>query len=62
MLKTKGPGPSYEAFKGFLHVETCGLRRASPPRPPPGLRPWTPPGALKRAPGPLAATREAPFA
>ena len=50
MLKTKGPGHSYKAFKGFLRVETCGLR------------PWTPPGALKRAPGPPAATREAPFA
>ena len=62
MLKTKGPGHSYKAFKGFLRVETCGLRGASPPRPPLGLRPWTPPGALKRAPGPPAATREAPFA
>ena len=28
------------------------LPGASPPGPPPGLCPWTPPGALRQAPGP----------
>ena len=42
----------------FLSVEALELRGASPPRPPPGCCPWTPPGALKRAPGPPAVIGE----
>ena len=42
MLKTKGPGHSYKAFKGFLRVETCGLRGASPPSTPTGASPLDP--------------------
>ena len=35
-------------------VNIAELPGASPPGPPPGRCPWTPPGALRRAPGPHA--------
>ena len=40
--------------KAFKIAKTPELPGALPPGPPPGRCPWTPPGALKRAPGPHA--------
>ena len=42
---------------GHINAKTQELPGALPPGPPPGRCPWTPPGALKRAPGPPAVKR-----
>ena len=41
-------------FGVFKTLKTQELPGALPPGPPPGRCPWTPPGALQRAPGPHA--------
>ena len=52
-----------ESLSGpFTNAKTQELPGALPPAPPPGLCPWTPPGALERAPGPHAVRRSARFA
>ena len=43
-----------EAFWGLKTLKNQELPGALPPGPPPGRCPWTPPGALERAPGPHA--------
>ena len=43
-----------EAFWGLKTLKTQELPGALPPGPPSGRCPWTPPGALERAPGPHA--------
>ena len=49
-----------ESLSGhFTDAKTQELPGALPPGPPPGLCPWTPPGALERAPGPHAVRRSA---
>ena len=42
---------------GHINAKTQELPGALPPGPPPGRCPWTPSGALKRAPGPPAVNR-----
>ena len=52
-----------ESLSGhFTDAKTQELPGALPPGPPPGLCPWTPPGALERAPGPHTVRRSACFA
>ena len=45
---------SREPLKSLSKCETRWASGAPPPAPPPGHCPWTPPGALKQAPGPHA--------
>ena len=54
VLKMKEKLCEERRFGVLKALKTQELPGALPPGPPPGRCPWTPPGALKRAPGPHA--------